>query len=50
VTQPGGYFKWPRQDYDCADIKPLLRNLTAAAEELQDDLTLLLGTQKEVLQ
>jgi len=44
-----GYFKWPRQDYDCAGVKPLLWNLKEAAEELLQDLTLLLGSKEEAL-
>jgi len=35
----GGYFKWPRQDYDCAGIKRLFGQLQTAALELRRDLT-----------
>ncbi len=46
----GGYFKWPQQEYDCVDIKPLLRSLQDAAVELQEDLTILLGSKEEAIQ
>ncbi|MEI2782736.1 MAG: hypothetical protein V9H25_16335 [Candidatus Competibacter sp.] len=34
----GGYFKWPRRDYDCAGVKRLFGQLRAAATELRRDL------------
>ena len=34
----GGYFKWPRPDYDCAGVKRLFGQLRAAALELRRDL------------
>jgi hypothetical protein len=34
----GGYFKWPRRDYDCAGVKRLFGLLRAAAAELRRDL------------
>lgn len=34
----GGYFKWPRQDYDCAGVKRLFGALRDAADELRRDL------------
>lgn len=34
----GGYFKWPRRDYDCAGVKRLFGQLRAAAMELRCDL------------
>jgi len=34
----GGYFKWPRPDYDCAGVKRLFRTLRDAAAELRRDL------------
>ncbi|MDQ5911587.1 MAG: hypothetical protein QG599_3685 [Pseudomonadota bacterium] len=34
----GGYFKWPRPDYDCAGVKRLFGVLRAAADELRRDL------------
>jgi hypothetical protein len=34
----GGYFKWPRPDYDCAGVKRLFATLRDAAEELRRDL------------
>lgn len=34
----GGYFKWPRQDYDCAGVKRLFGALRDAATELRRDL------------
>ncbi|MEI2742478.1 MAG: hypothetical protein V9G63_08575 [Candidatus Competibacter sp.] len=34
----GGYFKWPRQDYDCAGIKRVFGGLQNAAAELRRDL------------
>lgn len=34
----GGYFKWPRRDYDCAGVKRLFSALREAAEELRHDL------------
>lgn len=38
LTSCGGYFKWPRRDYDCAGIKRLLGELRDAAAELRGDL------------
>lgn len=35
----GGYFKWPRPDYDCAGVKRLFGALRTAAVELRQDLT-----------
>jgi hypothetical protein len=37
----GGYFKWPRRDYDCAGVKIVFRTLKEAAGELKRDLKLL---------
>ena len=37
----GGYFKWPRRDYDCAGVKIVFRTLKEAAGELRRDLNLL---------
>lgn len=34
----GGYFKWPRQHYDCAGVKRLFEKLRDAADELRRDL------------
>jgi hypothetical protein len=34
----GGYFKWPRRDYDCAGVKRLFEQLRMAALELRRDL------------
>jgi hypothetical protein len=34
----GGYFKWPRRDYDCAGVKRLFGLLRDAAAELHRDL------------
>lgn len=34
----GGYFKWPRQNYDCAGVKQLFGTLRDAADELRHDL------------
>ena len=34
----GGYFKWPRRDYDCAGVKRLFGLLRDAAAELRRDL------------
>jgi hypothetical protein len=34
----GGYFKWPRRDYDCGGVKALFRVLVAAAAELRADV------------
>ena len=34
----GGYFKWPRRDYDCAGVKDLFRVLAAAASDLRSDV------------
>ena len=33
-----GYFKWPRTDYSCSDVKQLLGDLKAAAAELRQGL------------
>ena len=35
----GGYFKWPRRDYDCAGVKRLFGELREAAAELRRDLS-----------
>ncbi len=35
----GGYFKWPRRDYDCAGVKRLFGELRDAAAELRQDLS-----------
>ena len=34
----GGYFKWPRRDYDCAGVKQVFGVLRDAAAELRRDL------------
>ncbi|MFO1371233.1 MAG: hypothetical protein U1F42_02190 [Candidatus Competibacteraceae bacterium] len=34
----GGYFKWPRRDYDCVGVKRLFGQLRDAAAELHRDL------------
>ncbi len=34
----GGYFKWPRSDYDCAGVQRLFGILRDAADELRCDL------------
>ena len=34
----GGYFKWPRRDYDCAGVQRLFGLVSAAAEELRNDM------------
>ncbi|MBZ4193047.1 MAG: hypothetical protein LAE24_01895 [Candidatus Contendobacter sp.] len=34
----GGYFKWPRRDYDCAGVKRVFGLLREAAAELRRDL------------
>jgi len=36
----GGYFKWPDDDYSCADVKQIFQRVREAAYELQDDLSL----------
>ncbi len=38
LTNCGGYFKWPRRDYDCAGVKRLFGELRDAAAELRRDL------------
>ncbi len=35
----GGYFKWPRRDYDCAGVKRLFGELRDAVAELRHDLS-----------
>lgn len=37
-TLCGGYFKWPRRDYECDGVKSLFRTLTMAAAELRADV------------
>ena len=34
----GGYFKWPRLDYDCTGVKGLFAGLAEAAAELRAGL------------
>jgi hypothetical protein len=34
----GGYFKWPRKDYECSGVKTVFRVLKEAAGELRRDL------------
>jgi hypothetical protein len=34
----GGYFKWPRRDFDCAGVIGLFQTLTDAAAEVRADL------------
>lgn len=34
----GGYFKWPRADYPCTDVKRLFADLKAAAADLREGL------------
>jgi hypothetical protein len=34
----GGYFKWPRRDYECTGVRALFRTLVAAAAELRQDV------------
>ena len=34
----GGYFKWPRSEYDCTDVKRLFADIQAAAAELRQNL------------
>jgi hypothetical protein len=34
----GGYFKWPRKDYDCDGVKTVFRTLQDASAALQHDL------------
>jgi hypothetical protein len=34
----GGYFKWPRRDYECSGVKTVFRALQDAAAELRRDL------------
>ena len=34
----GGYFKWPRRDYECPGVRALFRTLAAAAAELRQDV------------
>jgi hypothetical protein len=34
----GGYFKWPRRDYDCAGVKRLFDTLQTAATEVRQAL------------
>lgn len=41
----GGYFKWPRRDYDCAGVKRLFSELRDAAIELRNDLAAAPGSQ-----
>jgi hypothetical protein len=35
----GGYFKWPKRDYDCAGVSALFARLRETAAELERDLT-----------
>jgi hypothetical protein len=34
----GGYFKWPREDYECGGVKEIFQTLRDAAEELRQSL------------
>jgi hypothetical protein len=34
----GGYFKWPRKDYNCSGVKTLFRTLRDASVALRHDL------------
>ncbi|MCI0387644.1 MAG: hypothetical protein MOB07_02575 [Acidobacteria bacterium] len=34
----GGYFKWPRRDYECDGVKTVFRTVRDAASELEHDL------------
>jgi hypothetical protein len=43
-TLCGGYFKWPRRDYDCGGVKSLFRTLAMAAAELRSDVESAGGT------
>ena len=38
LTSCGGYFKWPRRDYDCVGVRRLFGLLRDAAAELRRDL------------
>jgi len=33
-----GYFKWPQKEYDCENVKALLKTMKEAADELRKDL------------
>jgi hypothetical protein len=43
----GGYFKWPRKDYSCRDVKTLFHTLRDASETLRYDLNSLTAARKE---
>ena len=42
----GGYFKWPRKDYDCSGVKTLFHTLRDASEGLRHDLTTFTAARK----
>ncbi len=37
-AQCGGYFKWPRREFECEGVKQILHTLRAAADELRKDV------------
>ena len=42
----GGYFKWPRKDYDCSGVKTLFRTLRDASAALRHDLNAFTAARK----
>ena len=44
----GGYFKWPRQDYDCNGVKTLFRTLQDASAALRHDLNTFTAARQEM--
>jgi hypothetical protein len=38
-TVCGGYFKWPRPEFDCRGVKAVFRTLANAADEIRRDLS-----------
>jgi len=44
----GGYFKWPRQDYDCSGVKTLFRTLQDASAALRHDLNTFTAARQEI--
>ena len=46
----GGYFKWPRKEYDCGGVKTVFRTLRDASEALRSDLNAFIVARKEMEQ
>lgn len=42
----GGYFKWPSKSYRCDGVKTLFNTLDDAAQEMRDQISILMHTQK----